>query len=164
MLTRPHYRRLAMIAMLSVAALTMPGSPAVIAREGSPSICKDAKVANFVAAELMDNGHQAVTLSFWSGPYGKMIEYDPGRGSGPVQLELIDREGQGLRVRTPNGAIWTVTLSKGLLLLRDGGARPRVFLWQYQGPINGRGTACPQCVSDESALQFVADEFMQARP
>ncbi len=71
----------------------------------------------------MDGGHRAVTLNFWSGPYGKMFEYDLGRGSGPVRLRPMDRtaDGQRLWPRAADGATWTVMLSKGVLLLQNGG-------------------------------------------
>lgn len=137
MITRRNLSRCAAAAILSVANLAPGGSPVIAQDLGASD--KDVRVANFVAAERMDGGHPAVTLSFWSGPHGKVIDYDPGRGSRPVRLQPVGRavEGQGLRVRAPDGAIWTLMPSEGVLLLDNGGPRPRVLLWQYQGPVYG---------------------------
>lgn len=163
MLAMPHFSRSAPLVMLS--ALLIAGGPAVVAQDQSASIYKDAKVAQFVAAERMDGSHPAVTLSFWSGPHGKVIEFDRGHGSGPIRLRPVDRtpNGRELRIRAPDGEIWKVRPSKGVLLLNDGGDRPRVFVWRYQGPVDGRGTACNKCVPEEDALRFVSDEFMEVK-
>lgn len=163
MITRRNLSRCAAAAILSVATLAPGGSPVIAQDLGASD--KDARVANFVAAG-MDGGHPAVTLSVWSGPHGKVIDYDPGLGSRPVRLQPVGRavEGQGLRVRAPDGAIWTLMSSEGVLLLDNGGRRLRVLLWKYQGPVYGRDTACPQCVQQEDALQFITDEFVRTAP
>lgn len=166
MITMPDFSCFAAVAILPVATVALPGGSLVIAQDLGASVYKDARVANFVASERMDGSHPAVMLSFWSGPHGEAIDYDSGRGSGPVRLHTVGRtaEGQGLRVRAPDGSIWMLMPSQGVLLLHDGGPRPRVFLWQYQGPVDGRGTACRQCIPEEGALQFVTDEFVRTVP
>lgn len=152
----------ATIGLCSVQAVAMAAAPQIDAR----GVYQDARVANFVAAEHLGGVHPAPRLRFWSGPRGQVIEYEAKEGAETIILEpagpTADRS--GVRVSTPDGSLWSVTPSAGALLLRDDPtAAPRSFVWEYQGPVDGRGTACSPCVPEAEALQFVRDAFMKAQ-
>src|SRR5215204_2429171 len=51
------------------------------------------------------------------------------------------------------------------LRVTDGAKYSRVFRWQYEGPRNGRGTACVPCAADErEAMQLIKAHFLSQRP
>jgi len=112
-----------------------------------------ASVANFAAA--------GDRLSFWSGPNGRRVEFTAGRAA-PVQLEYAGGIHGGFALRCPDGAVLDVVPAGQVLQVRDrAGKYRRTFAWRYEGPIDGRGTACTPCVPQSAAVDFVREHFMQ---
>src|SRR5690606_42013778 len=102
----------------------------------------------------------------WGGRNGDGIDYAAGDPAEPIILGPAGPPGgrDGLQVTTPDGSTGVVPLSAGALLLDDKSpAGVRTFVGEYQGPVNGRGTACGPCVPEDKALQFVRDAFVNAQ-
>lgn len=158
------------IAILAGAAIGL-GTVQAVAMAAEPQadlagVYQSSRVANFVEGGRGDAAHPAARLRFWSGPKGQVIEYDAGDHAETIMLRPAGLPGgrDGLQVTTPDGSTWVVTLSAGALLLDDKSpAGVRTFVWEYQGPVNGRGTACGPCVPEDKALQFVRDAFVNAQ-
>ena len=124
----------------------------------------DAKVANFSLPGI-DRGSPAFErLAFWSGPRGNVVQYGYGADDRVVQLQPLGvaRSGNGFAVRFPNGLVLDVVPRGDALLVSDraGGYR-KTFQWQYEGPVDGRGTFCAPCVDENQALDFVREHFMK---
>lgn len=155
---------------MAVAACALVAAPAAQSSSRAPSeentAYSGARVANFVAAERLDGGHPPVRLSFWSGPGGKIIEYAPGDGNDIITLRPVGStpDGTGFRAKATDGSIWFITPTQGVLLVENGNGTSRIFMWQYQGPVNGQGTACMPCVPETDAIVFVQDEFLGSLP
>lgn len=142
-----------------IAALCAPA----LATSEQPAAATDSqnRVANFAAAGRMDGNHPAAILRFWSGPDGQDIFYTPADGRS-VRLRLLGGNRQGFSVELPDGMIWKIVPQGDVLLVHDGdGGRPRIFMWHYEGPINGRGTFCAPCVPESEAAEFVRRHFLQ---
>ncbi len=69
---------------------------------------------------------------------------------------------KGFKVQLPNGSTLYV-IPKGLtLLVTDGSAYSKWFVWEYEGSINGRGTFCDSCAEDErEAMKIIREYFMR---
>lgn len=123
----------------------------------------DAKVANFSLPGI-DRGSPAFErLAFWSGPRGNAVQYGYGADERVVQLQPLgpSRSSNGFAVRFPNGLVLDVVPRGDALLVSDraGGYR-KTFEWQYEGPVDGRGTFCAPCVDEDDAVEFVRERFM----
>lgn len=58
----------------------------------------------------------------------------------------------GFRVKFLSGRTLYVVPSGATLRVSDAsGAAPKTFTWEYEGPVNGVGTACSVCVADSAA-------------
>ena len=55
---------------------------------------------------------------------------------------------------------------QGLTLrVTDDAKYSKVFRWQYEGPVEGRGTACVPCAADaREAMQLIKAHFLNLRP
>src|SRR3546814_1720478 len=103
------------------------------AQDKAPSVYVDGKVANFA---LPGHGYGSPgfeSLSFWSGPNGKAINYEYGADNKRVRLRAIGpgTGGQGFAVRFPNGLVLDVVQQGTALQVSDrGGNYSQTFEWQ----------------------------------
>ena len=66
---------------------------------------------------------------------------------GPVRVK-----GQaGFKVQSSNGRTLYLVPSGSRLLITAAGTAPKIFAWEYEGPVNGIGTFCSVCAQDEQA-------------
>src|SRR3546814_10437131 len=88
-------------------------------------------------------------MSVWSGPHGKAIDYEYGADQKRVRLRAIGPDGsdEGFAVRFPNGLVLDIVPQGTALQVSDrSGNYSKTFEWQYEGPVDGRGTFCTPCV------------------
>jgi hypothetical protein len=113
------------------------------------------RVANYGYGQPGTAGYEH--FSFWTNngrrsdihyAYGKDRNDNPLRYGGPSRLG-----GQpGFKVRFESGRTLYVVPSGNVLLVRTSPtAAPKTFAWEYEGPVNGVGTACSVCVADATA-------------
>ncbi len=149
-------------ACLMAAALAIAGI--AFAQDKGSNVYAGAKVANFALPGHDDSSPGFESLSFWSGPHGKAIDYDYGADHKRVRLRAIgpSADGQGFAVRFPNGLVLDVVPQDTALRVSDrNGSYARTFEWKYEGPVDGRGTFCQPCVDEPDAIGFVRTHFMQ---
>lgn len=160
--------RRAFAGCLAALGMALAAVPVIgVAGHAEPPPADDARassgirVANFAAAERMDGGYPAETLAFQTGPEGREIRYRAGGGE-PLGLRLLEdtAKGEGFSVALPGGSVWRIGFQGDVLTVDDGsGGRPRLFLWHYEGPVDGRGTFCGPCVPETEAIAFVRRHF-----
>ncbi len=83
------------------------------------------------------------------------IAYAYGRDRKDTQLRYLGPaqvKGQaGFKVQFSNGHTLYLVPSGSRLLVTAAGATAKIFIWEYEGPVNGIGTFCSVCVEDEQA-------------
>src|SRR3546814_737111 len=96
------------VACLAAGLLAMAGL--VDAQDKVPSVYVDGKVANFALPGPDYSSPGFESLSFWSGPHGKAIDYEYGADQKRVRLRAIGPDGndEGFAVRFPNGLVLDV--------------------------------------------------------
>jgi hypothetical protein len=107
-------------------------------------------------------------FSFWTNnsrrsdihyAYGKDRVDNPLRYGGASRVQ-----GQaGFKVHFESGRTLYVVPSGNVLLVRTSPtAAPKTFAWEYEGPVNGVGTACSVCVADATAAtQLLRQHYIQ---
>jgi hypothetical protein len=147
---------------LMASLLAMAGL--VHAQDKAASVYVDGKVANFALPGHNYSSPGFESLSFWSGPNGKAINYEYGTDHKRVRLRAIGpgTDGQGFAVRFPNGLVLDVVPQGTALQVSDrSGNYSKTFEWKYEGPVDGRGTFCTPCVEEADAIGFVRKHFME---
>ena len=79
-------------------------------------------------------------------------------------LRVLGRSagGDGFALGFPNGLVLDAIPQGEALRLRDrNGTYDKVFEWKYEGPVEGRGTACTACVDEAEAVGFVRRHFIE---
>src|SRR3546814_11784915 len=87
---------------------------------------------------------------------------EPGADQKRVRLRAIGPDGndEGFAVRFPNGLVLDVVPQGTALHVSDrSGKYSTTFEWQYEGPVDGRGTFCTPCVEGADAIGYVRRNF-----
>ena len=91
--------------------------------------------------------------------YGRDRKDTQLRYAGPVRLN-----GQpGFRVQFANGHTLYVVPSGNTLRVTTKTAAPKTFTWEYEGPVNGVGTACSVCAPDAAAALRLLRQYYLKR-
>jgi hypothetical protein len=61
----------------------------------------------------------------------------------------------GFKAQFSNGHTVTIVPNGSKLTVMEKGKTPKVFAWEYEGPIDGIGTFCEPCAQDEKAAMQV---------
>ncbi|GAA3933032.1 hypothetical protein [Luteimonas lutimaris] len=145
-------------------ALLIAIAGAAFAQASPNGVYLDGKVANFALPGQDYDSPGFESLSFWSGPNGKAVDYEYGADHKRVRLRPVGPAagGGGFAVRFPNGLVLDVVPQGKALQVSDrGGNYSKTFEWKYEGPVDGRGTFCTPCVEEADAIGFVRKHFMQ---
>jgi hypothetical protein len=84
----------------------------------------------------------------------ELVYLKPAAGSAPLSFG----------VQFPNGKIFQIQVQEktgSLLFTGDRAKYRKTFLWEYQGPIDGVGTACTVCVDEDEAIPFIVENFIE---
>ncbi len=106
-------------------------------------------------------------LSFWvKAGRRATITYAYGAGRKEVGLKYLGKTQlagkPGFRVQFANGHVLSVVPSGKLLLVSAAGQAPKSFAWEYEGPVNGIGTFCDVCATDEKeAMQLLRTYYFK---
>lgn len=98
-------------------------------------------------------------LSFWTlNGRRSDVSYASGPNREDAQVRYLGPAtfgGQpGFKIRFLSGRTLYVMPSGTTLRVSDApGAAPKTFTWEYEGPVNGVGTACSVCVADSAAAR-----------
>ncbi|MES2544487.1 MAG: hypothetical protein V4548_06360 [Bacteroidota bacterium] len=124
------------------------------------------KVANYSIGEYGTKAYEH--LAFWT-ENGKRtyIEYSYGIEPTEVKLTVLEQKNvtikKSIKVQFPNG--YTLYVNPNGLNLNindDNGKYSKTFEWEYEGPIEGRGTFCEICAEDEKeAMRLVQKSYLQ---
>jgi hypothetical protein len=82
----------------------------------------------------------------------ELVYLKPAAGSAPNAFDVL----------FPNGKVFKIEVlekTKSLLFTGDGSKYRKTFTWEYQGPIDGIGTACTVCVEESEAIAFIVENF-----
>ena len=126
------------------------------------------RVANYTAGRAGTARFEA--LGFWvrdGQPSG--ITYTFGSPAEVIELKYVGIEGwrkwPAFKVKFQNGRTLYVVPQGLTLRVTDDAKYSKVFRWQYEGPVGGRGTACVPCAADaREAMQLIKAHFLNLRP
>ena len=95
-------------------------------------------------------------FSFWvKDGHRTDIAYAYGRDRKDSQLRYLGpsrvKSQAGFNAQFSNGHTVHLVPSGNRLLVTAAGAAPKIFTWEYEGPVNGIGTFCSVCAQDEQA-------------
>ena len=143
-----------------------PAADAAARPDPAEAFYRQAQVANYVARGAQAPGPDYEQLAFWADARGqRRVRYAWGEAPRSVELAVLPgRTGDdGFALRFPNGLVLEAIPQGESLRLRDGsGGYDKLFEWQYQGPVDGRGTFCAACVERADAAAFVRRHFIAA--
>jgi len=108
-------------------------------------------------------------LGFWvrnGEPTG--ITYTFGSPAEVAELKYAGPEGwrksPAFKVQFLTGRTLYVVPQGLTLRVTDGARYSKVFRWQYEGPVDGRGTACMTCAADaREAMRLIKEHFILNR-
>ncbi len=109
-------------------------------------------------------------FSFWiKDNQVREIEYAYGKAGRlkPLTLKYLGHATlngvRGFQVRFPNALVLTV-LPQGqqLKVVDNKGKYAKTFNWEYEGPIDGKGTFCQPCTQDETtSMQLLSNYYFK---
>ncbi len=117
------------------------------------------KVANYSIGKIGQNSYEH--FSFWTNEGEKdEIIYSYGKNSKEYKLEYLGAKTiqgrKGFEVKFPNGLIlFAIPTGNNVRVINPRGKYNKVFKWEYEGPVDGRGTACTVCAEDETAAMVL---------
>ena len=99
-------------------------------------------------------------FSFWINDNRRTdIHYAYGKNRQDIVLRYAGRTQAGFRVRFPDGRTLYLVPSGTALRVTTKAAAPKIFAWEYEGPVNGVGTACSVCVADAAAATRLLKQY-----
>ena len=114
----------------------------------------ESKVANYSFGKMGHSNYEH--FSFWTdaGKHAK-ITYSYGKHAKESELEYLEAKTiqgrKGFEVKFPNGLIlFIIPTGNNLRVINPVGSYNKIFKWQYEGPVNGVGTACEACAENET--------------
>ena len=117
-----------------------------------------AGTAGFEAFRFWVRDGQPAAVTYISGSPAEVIEL---KYAGPEAW----RKSPAFKVQFLTGRTLYVVPQWLTLRVTDGAKYSKVFRWQYEGPVNGRGTACAPCANDaREAMQLIKAHFLSRRP
>jgi hypothetical protein len=131
-----------------------------------PALAAENHVANFSAGQPGTSGYEH--FAFWIREDKKNeIIYSYGKDSKEVKVAYIGPGSQGnepcFTIKFSNGYVLNLTPKGSALVVTDSEGRySKAFQWEYEGPIEGKGTFCDVCVDENEAVRFVRDNFMSS--
>lgn len=128
-------------------------------------VYENGKVANYSVATYDYSSPDFESFSFWNSPKGgNTVDYAYGKGGTRVRLRTLgpNPDGRSFAVQFPNGLVLDLVPQGDVLLVSDrAGKYHKTFEWQYEGPVDGRGTFCQPCVEEAEAMPFVHEHFLK---
>ena len=130
----------------------------------SPALAQN-QVANYHYGQPGTAGYEH--FSFWTHNNRRSdAAYATGKNREDSQLRYLGPSrlaGQpGFRVRFLDGRTLHLVPSGTTLRVTAAGAPPKVFTWEYEGPVNGVGTTCSVCVADSlAAMRLIRAHYLK---
>ncbi len=126
------------------------------------------QAANFSSGVFGSKNYEHLTFYVVNGRREKIL-YSHGRSGRAKEIELTNLEVKtkgavkSLKVRFPNDLILLITPSGSTLrVTNEKGTYRKIFTWEYEGPVDGRGTWCDSCTQDgRESVKLVKKYFLK---
>lgn len=95
------------------------------------------------------------------------IDYDYGENHKTIKLKYLGRDvlkgDSCFKVQFPNSyLLYIIPRKNQLSVTNSNGQYLKTFTWEYEGPVNGIGTFCSVCATDEAdAIQLIHRYYMK---
>lgn len=120
------------------------------------------RVANYGYGQPGTAGYEH--FSFWINNQRRTdIHYAHGKDRQDTPLRYAGLGRAGFKVQFPDRrTLYVVPSGNTLLVSTAQGAAPKTFAWEYEGPVNGVGTACSVCVADAAtAMRLLRTHYLR---
>jgi len=142
-------------------------SPAPMAESSIERIsAKEERVATYSTGTYRTQSYEVFDFSI-EGEETPKIAYAYGKNVKEVELTLLGADtlngARCFKVQFPNGLALNLIPTGLKLKVVDGkGKYSKIFEWEYEGPVNGIGTFCERCFSDDKeAMAFIKKYFIK---
>lgn len=112
------------------------------------------KVANYSFGKMGNSNYEH--FSFWTkdGKRSKII-YSYGKNEKEFELEYLAAKTiqgrKGFEVKFPNDLVlFVIPTGNNIRVINPLGNYNKIFKWEYEGPIDGRGMVCDVCAENET--------------
>ena len=147
---------------ISLSMLAATAIPEVHAQDASRNYYRQAKVANFSIPGTDYATPEFESFALWSDGKQTRVTYYWGGKETPLRSLGPNPDGTSFGVSFPNGLVLDITpTDKGLRVRDRKGGYDKRFAWMYEGPVEGRGTYCDQCVDEQDAVAFVRQHYLR---
>lgn len=125
---------------------------------------ENAKAANYSVGKYNTSSYEHFT--FWADAAGKPVEvsYSMKNRDEDIKFSYEGKtvDGKGFKVKAPNGATSSIyVVGNNLRVINDKTKKAKIFRWEYEGPVEGRGTFCTPCVQEpKEAAEFIKKYFI----
>jgi hypothetical protein len=133
-----------------------------------PAFSQDIKVANYFTGKLNTDDYEA--FSFWIKD-AKIFEiiYRYGKWAGQKDYKLVylgvtlSDSKKCFKVKFPNNyELFIIPDGVKLKIIDKNKKYNKVFTWEYEGPVDGKGTFCNVCAQDENeAMEIINKYFLK---
>lgn len=126
---------------------------------------ENGKVANYSTGRYNTPVYEH--FSFWVDAEGKPLEVIYSTKNRDKESSFTyegkTADGRGFKIKAPNGATSSVYVAgSSLRIVSDKTKKAKIFKWEYEGPVNGRGTFCTPCVEEpKEAAAFIKTHFIK---
>nr|WP_293842415.1 hypothetical protein [uncultured Arsenicibacter sp.] len=124
------------------------------------------KVANYYYNKAGTDQYEHISLWVRNGQRAD-ISYAYGKDRKEVRLAFLGKDivkgMPAFTVRFPNGSqLYLIPNGSSLNVTADKNRLPKLFTWEYEGPVNGIGTFCSVCAQDgREAMQLVRQYYLR---
>ena len=128
-----------------------------------PALAETAQVANYSVGKYGTKSYEH--FSFWvKSDKREAIEYSYGKEGKYQKITYLDsspyRGKRAFRLKFDDGLILHAVPQGSALLLTDvNGKYRKVFKWEYEGPVDGRGTFCSECAQDDKTAMNLLEKY-----
>lgn len=145
------------------------GLSSLVAFSASPAFAQfttEFKVANYATGKSGTASYEHFSF-YVEGGKASDISYAYGEPRKEVRLRNLGKASykglSGFKVLFPNKLVlYVIPAGNTLKVYDDKGKYAKTFSWEYEGPVDGRGTWCSQCMQDDkAAMQFLKSYYLK---
>ena len=112
------------------------------------------KVANYSFGKYGQKNYEHFSFAAENGKRST-VTYSYGKDAQEVEARYLDAKTiqgrKGFEIKLPNGLVlFVIPTDNNLRVIAPRGNYNKIFKWEYEGPVDGRGMTCAVCAENET--------------